>query len=143
MVIPRFIQQVQAGEPLTVFGDGEQTRCFLHVSDAVAAMMALAECDEALGQVFNVGSTEEISIYHLAKLVLEKMVEFSSISDQIDPKKGREYNKARIKFIPYEDAYAVGFEDMARRVPDTSKIFRFTGWETTKNLEDTLRDMIQ
>jgi UDP-glucose 4-epimerase len=142
MVIPRFIKQAQTGETLTVFGDGKQTRCFLHVSDAVAAMIALAECEEALGQVFNVGSTEEISIYQLAKLVIEKMVEFSTTKDGIHPDKGREDDKVRIEFIPYENAYAIGFEDMARRVPDTAKITRFTGWKPNNNLEDILHDMI-
>jgi UDP-glucose 4-epimerase len=131
MVIPRLIQQALKGEALTVYGDGQQTRCFLHVSDAVAAITTLAECEEAVGQVFNVGSTEEVSISELAGAVLR-------VTRRLKPAiKG-----ADIQYVSYENAYAVGFEDMRRRVPDIGKIKDTTGWQPEKNLQQILRDML-
>jgi UDP-glucose 4-epimerase len=131
MVIPRLIQQALKGEALTVYGDGQQTRCFLHVSDAVAAITTLAECEEAVGQVFNVGSTEEVSISELARAVLR-------VTRGLKPAiKG-----ADIQYVSYENAYAVGFEDMRRRVPDIGKIKDTTGWQPEKNLQQILRDML-
>jgi UDP-glucose 4-epimerase len=131
MVIPRLIQQALKGEALTVYGDGQQTRCFLHVSDAVAAITTLAECEEAVGQVFNVGSTEEVSISELARAVLR-------VTRRLKPAiKG-----ADIQYVSYENAYAVGFEDMRRRVPDIGKIKDTTGWQPEKNLQQILRDML-
>jgi UDP-glucose 4-epimerase len=131
MVIPRLIQQALKGEALTVYGDGQQTRCFLHVSDAVAAITTLAECEEAVGQVFNVGSTEEVSISELARAVLR-------VTRRLKPAiKG-----ADIQYVSYENAYAVGFEDMRRRVPDIGKIKHTTGWQPEKNLQQILRDML-
>jgi len=135
MVIPRFVQQALNGEPITVYGDGQQSRCFLHVNDAVQAIISLSECPEALGQVFNVGSEEEISILHLAQNVLSF----------VDKQRGNLSTKRmedRIVLIPYEKAYAEGFDDMRRRVPDISKIREFTNWQPSHSLEEILEDVI-
>jgi UDP-glucose 4-epimerase len=127
MVVPRFVQQALRGENLTVYGDGRQSRCFLHVRDAVAALIALAECPKAVGEVFNVGSTEEISILDMARRVLELT--------------GGDRN--RIVFVSYDQAYAAGFEDMFQRVPDITKVRRYTGWEPQCSLEVILQDVIK
>ena len=136
MVVPRFVQQALRGEALTVYGDGQQTRCFCDVQDAVRAIMGLAECPEAVGQVFNVGSTEEVTILELAEKVLHIVdtlhVERSTLNEE----------GGRIVFVPYEEAYEVGFEDMRRRVPDINKIKDMTGWEAQVSLEETLRRVI-
>jgi UDP-glucose 4-epimerase len=132
MVVPRLVQQTLAGEPLTVYGDGKQTRCFCDVADAVRAIVALAECDVAAGQVFNIGSTAEVSIVALAQRILE-------LTGDAGPRaRGRD----RVVFIPYEEAYEAGFEDMRRRVPDISKIEKATGWRPLIALDDTLRRVI-
>jgi len=130
MVIPRFVQQALKGEPLTIYGDGRQSRCFLHVQDAVEAILALAEAPEAVGEVFNIGSTAEVTIEALARQVIEM------VSGE------HEEAGSQVRFIPYEEAYAVGFEDMRRRVPDISKIRRVTGWVPKRSLEDTLKDIV-
>ena len=127
MVVPRFVQQALKGENLTVYGDGRQSRCFLHVLDAVAALIALAECPAAVGGVFNVGSTEEISILDMARRVLELT--------------GGDSN--RIIFVSYDQAYAAGFEDMFQRVPDIEKVRKYTGWEPRCSLEAILQDVIK
>lgn len=127
MVVPRLVRQALAGEPLTVYGDGSQSRCFLHVHDAVRAIVALANCPEAVGQVFNVGSTAEISILDLAQRVLA--VTGSNGSD------------GQIRFVPYSEAYGPGFEDMQRRVPDLSRIRQVTGWEAERGLDEILVDV--
>jgi UDP-glucose 4-epimerase len=137
MVVPRFVQQALRGEPLTVYGDGKQSRCFLHVQDAVEALIALAECPEGIGEVINVGSTEEISILNLAYKVLSlvnenRSTQRTSINHQGEP----------IIFVPYEQAYTTGFEDMFRRVPDISKIRRLIGWEPKYSLDKILQDVI-
>jgi UDP-glucose 4-epimerase len=129
MVIPRFVKQALAGEPLSVFGDGDQSRCFLHVKDTVAALVALSGCTKAAGQVFNVGSTHEVSMNALAQMVVDRAA--ASGSDPVE-----------IQHIPYDQAYAVGFEDMRRRVPDISKIREFTGWKPERSLENILEDVI-
>jgi UDP-glucose 4-epimerase len=134
MVIPRFVQQALRGEPLTVFGDGQQTRCFLHVRDAVAAILALSECPQAIGQVFNIGSTEEVPMLELAQKVLT-MVEQRGHPPQVK-------HSGEIAFIPYHQAYAEGFDDMQRRVPDISKISNLTGWQPTHSLTQILEDVI-
>jgi UDP-glucose 4-epimerase len=132
MVIPRFVQQALRGEPLMVYGDGRQTRCFIHVEDAVEAILALADCSEAVGEVFNIGGTEEISIEGLAHRIIE-----------IVKLRGNERSAAGdMQFVPYDEAYAVGFEDMHRRVPDVSKIKMFTGWESKRFLDQMLQDII-
>jgi len=107
MVLPRFVEQALRGEPITVFGSGRQTRCFADVSDVVRALLLLADHPAAVGQVFNVGNPEEISIGELAKLV-----------------KKQTRSESEIKLIPYDDAYQPGFEDMERRVPNIAKVSR-------------------
>jgi UDP-glucose 4-epimerase len=126
MVIPNFVRQALAGEPLTVHGDGEQRRCFCHVSDVVRAMVDLMETESAVGEVFNVGSTEEITISDLAKRVREAA--------------GSESDIVR---VPYEDAYEHGFEDMRRRIPDISKVGEVIGWRPTKSLSEILADVVE
>jgi UDP-glucose 4-epimerase len=125
MVIPRFVRQALAGEPLTVYGDGTQTRCFGHVSDVVAAMLGLLDRDDIAGDVFNVGSQEEISVLDLAQRVVAR-------TESCSP----------IELVPYEEAYGSGFEDMRRRVPDTSKIQGLLGWAPALRLEAILDEMI-
>jgi UDP-glucose 4-epimerase len=131
------VNQALAGEALSVYGDGSQTRCFLHVADAVAAITALANSPQAVGEVFNVGSTHEISIMDLARKVMEQVDAYRAVGRGVD--QARE----RIKLVPYEEAYEIGFEDMQRRVPDISKIRRTIGWAPTRSLEQTLEDVIQ
>lgn len=125
MVVPRFVRQALRGEPITVYGDGRQTRCFLDVRDAVRAITGLAEAPAAVGQVFNVGSTEEISILALAQRV-----------------KTLTTSPSEIVFIPYEQAYEEGFEDFQRRVPDISKIERLLGYRPQYSLDETLQSVI-
>ncbi len=130
MVVPRFVQQALRGESITVYGDGGQSRCFLNVHDAVAAIVALAEEPGAVGQVFNIGSTEEVTILGLAQQVL------NLVDNGGDP-------DARIVFVPYDQAYAVGFEDMRHRMPDTQKIHQLINWQPHYNLVDTLNQVIE
>jgi UDP-glucose 4-epimerase len=156
MVVPRFVEQALAGEPLTVYGDGSQTRCFLHVKDAVAAIVALAESPAAVGEVFNVGSTEEVSIRELAGQVLETVEGLGEGSlerlnvGRLERSRGERValeagagEGERVVFVPYNEAYEEGFEDMARRVPDVSKIRGVVGWKPSKSLEDTLVDIVR
>ena len=124
MVVPRFVEQALAGRPLTIYGDGTQRRCFCHVSDVVAALRALLASTEAEGQVFNVGTQEEISIGGLAEKVLAVT---GSSSDVV--------------VIPYDEAYEHGFEDMPRRVPDTARIRGLVGWEPTRDLDTIIKDV--
>ena len=130
MVIPRFVRQALAGEPLTVYGDGSQSRCFCNVSDSVRAIAGLAEAPEAVGRVFNIGSTEEVTILELARRTL------ALASD------GDDNWQQQIRFISYEDAYALGFEDMQRRVPDISRIGQTIGWSPRIPLDTTLQQVI-
>lgn len=135
MVIPRFAQQALKGENLNVYGDGLQSRCFLHVSDAVEAILALADCQDAVGKVFNVGAVDEITIRELAQKII-------ALSQQ---KTGMLADKAsgeRIAYIPYDQAYAVGFEDMRQRVPDISLIKQYTSWSPKHTLDDVLLDVL-
>ncbi len=125
MVIPRFVQQALRGESLTVYGDGRQSRCFLHVQDAVEAIVRLMELPSTAGEAFNLGSQEEVTIERLAQLVIQRTESRSSIVT-----------------IPYDQAYEEGFEDMARRVPDISKAKRFVGFTPTMNLSDILESVI-
>lgn len=124
MVIPRMIQQAVAGEPITVFGDGTQTRCFCHVADVVRAVIALLNESSAEGEAFNVGSTEEVSINELAERVIE-------VTD----------SRSTVVHIPYADAYSSGFEDIQRRVPDIGKVSALTGWQPTHNLQSILHEV--
>ncbi len=129
MVVPRFVKQALNGDPITVYGDGSQSRCFCNVHDVVRAIIGLMQNPAAIGEVFNVGSTEEISILELAQAVIREV-------------RGREaIEGADYVFIPYEEAYEPGFEDMARRVPDTGKIRRVIGWEPEIPLAETLRQV--
>lgn len=125
MVLPRFIRQAMRGEPLTVYGDGTQSRCFCHVRDAVDAILRLLDEERAEGDVFNVGSTEEVTMLQLAELVLEVVGSDSGI-----------------EFVPYERAYKTGFEDMRRRVPDISKIGTLIGWRPTQSLKEIIADVV-
>jgi UDP-glucose 4-epimerase len=165
MVVPRFVEQALAGKPLTLYGDGSQTRCFLHVKDAVAAIVALAGSPAAVGEVFNVGSTEEVSILELARRVLETVEALGggalegsdpsaalrtsvgtlerSLGVRADLGRGEASGDERIVFVPYDEAYEEGFEDMARRVPKTSKIREYVGWEPTRGLDEILEDVVR
>ncbi|MBX6313596.1 MAG: GDP-mannose 4,6-dehydratase [Isosphaeraceae bacterium] len=125
MVIPRFLAQGLAGEPITVYGDGTQTRCFAHVADVVSALIRLLEHPGARGDVFNVGSDEEISILRLAERV-----------------RALTGHRSEIRLIPYSEAYTAGFEDMLRRVPDLSKIQRLIGYRPTRSLDQILEDVL-
>lgn len=124
MVIPRFVRAAIENKPLKIFGDGSQSRVFCHVSDSVKAILALAVNDKAIGEVFNIGGKGEISILDLAKLIIKQT-----------------NSKSEITFTNYEDAYAPGFEEMARRVPDISKLTNFTGWEPTLSLDAIIKDV--
>jgi len=126
MVVPSFVQQTLLGHPITVYGDGEQTRCFTYVDDVVSALLQLMEHPQAVGEVFNVGNSEEISINDLAALV-KKLVGGNS----------------EIIHIPYEEAFEKGFEDMQRRVPDTTKIKKLIGFKPTVSLEESIKRIIE
>jgi UDP-glucose 4-epimerase len=125
MVIPRLVQQALRDQPLTVFGDGRQTRCFAHVADVVDALLRLLEDEASIGQTFNVGSSEEISIGRLAELIAAECGASSPI-----------------RLVPYDEVYGPGFEDMRRRVPDTTKLRTLTGWTPRRSLDDILTDAI-
>ncbi|MFP3897369.1 MAG: GDP-mannose 4,6-dehydratase [Anaerolineales bacterium] len=125
MVIPRFVQQALSGEPITVYGDGQQSRCFAYVGDVVEAMVALAREPSAVGEIFNIGSREEVTIKELAERIV-RLTESSS----------------EIVYIPYDEAYEEGFEDMRRRVPEIRKVKRYIGWEPSVDLEGILRCII-
>ncbi len=126
MVIPRFVQQALRGEPITVYGDGKQSRCFLHVEDAVRGLTALMDLPEAAGEAFNIGGQEEVTIEELARRVIALTASRSTVS-----------------YLPYDQAYEEGFEDMARRVPDTQKAHRAVGFAPTTRLNDILQDVIE
>ncbi len=125
MVLPSFARQAKANEPITVYGDGKQTRCFCHVGDTVRALAGLMRTEASYGQVFNIGGGREISMRALAELVRDTAG-----------------SKSEIVYVPYAEAYAAGFEDMMRRVPDTSKLRAHLGWEPQKSLEDIVRDVV-
>jgi UDP-glucose 4-epimerase len=137
MVFPRFVQKALRGEPLVVHGDGQQSRCFCDVADTVRAIIGLAESSAAVGRVFNVGSTHEVTILELARRVLE-LVD----NDSGSPGLTRDGQNDRIIFKPYELAYEAGFEDMRRRVPDVTRIRETIGWQTSITLDDTIRRVI-
>jgi UDP-glucose 4-epimerase len=125
MVLPTFARQALAGEPITVYGTGEQSRCFGHVKDAVEAVARLIESRDAVGQVFNIGSDEEVTINRLAELV---RAHAGSVSE--------------IVHLPYTEAYAEGFEDMTRRVPDVSKLERVIGFRPRTPLATIIADVV-
>ena len=124
MVVPRFVSAALKNEPLSVYGSGDQIRCFCHVDDAVRALLLVMDSDKAVGEVFNVGNNQQISIMELAKKVIELTGSTSSIEK-----------------IAYEKAYPEGFEDMQRRVPDISKIKQVLGWSPEINLDQIIKDI--
>jgi UDP-glucose 4-epimerase len=125
MVLPRFVKWALQGEPIQVYGDGEQSRCFCNVRDVIQAIHSLAETPKAVGEVFNIGSSEEISILELAERV-----------------KARANSASEIRLIPYEEAYETGFEDFRRRVPSLEKIRSAVEWEPTTSLDETIDQII-
>ena len=125
MVVPRFVRQALRDEPITVYGDGQQTRCFADVADVIWAISKLALHPDAIAQVFNIGATEEVTIQELAERVIE-------LSD----------SKSEIVFVPYDEAYAPGFEDMRRRVPSIERIHQLIGYSPKFTLDDTLKRVI-
>jgi len=125
MVVPRFVRWALAGEPIQVYGDGQQSRCFANVHDVVEAITRLGASEAVAGEVFNIGSSEEITIDALAQRVLARTGSASPVA-----------------YVPYEQAYEAGFEDMRRRVPDTSKIHAAVGWAPTTPLDETIDQII-
>jgi UDP-glucose 4-epimerase len=125
MVIPRFVRQALAGHNLTVYGDGTQSRCFTHVYDVVNAILQLRENDRAHGKVYNIGAPTEVTIRDLAQMVID-----------------RAGSKSRIVYVPYEEAYDEGFEELGRRVPDTTALHRLTGWRPTRSVQNAIDDVI-
>ena len=124
MVVPRFVSAALAGEPLEIYGTGEQSRCFCHVADAVAGMLSVIDSDQSVGSVYNIGNDREISIAALASLVISRLESKSAVVKK-----------------SYDDAYGAGFEDMQRRVPDISKIKSVTGWAPSRSLESIIDDI--
>ncbi|HEV8138608.1 MAG TPA: GDP-mannose 4,6-dehydratase [Pyrinomonadaceae bacterium] len=126
MVIPTFVKQALAGRAITVYGNGKQSRCFCYVGDVVAALVKLMDADNSVGEVFNIGSNQEISILDLAKRV-----------------KDLTRSESEIVFVPYDEAYEEGFEDMPRRIPDTSKVNKLVGFKPEKRLDEILQKVIE
>ena len=125
MVIPNFVQQALTHKPITVFGDGQQSRSFAHVGDVTGALLGLMKAEGAVGQVFNIGNNEEVTISDLAKLVKEMAS-----------------SRSEIQYIPYDEAYEEGFEDMMRRVPDIRKISDLIGYKPTYSLREIVESVI-
>jgi UDP-glucose 4-epimerase len=126
MVIPRFVSQAIKGEPITVYGTGQQTRCFCYVGDAVDGILALVDHPEASGRAYNIGGTEEVSMEQLAQRVVEAVGSGS-----------------KVRYVPYDEAYEEGFEDMQRRVPDTTRARDLVGFEPTVPLDEILRLVVE
>lgn len=124
MVVPRFVAAALDNEEITIYGDGNQTRCFGHVADIIDALISVANSEKTIGTVVNIGNDEEISINDLAKKIIE-------MTD----------SKSKIVYLSYADAYKSGFEDMERRVPNIQRIKKLTGWAPTRNLETIIRDV--
>ena len=122
MVLPRFIAAAKAGESLKVFGDGKQSRCFGFVHDVVEALVRLQNCQKARGEIFNIGGTEEVSMLELARLVVKTLG-----------------SKSKIELIPYDQAYAPGFDDMRRRKPLVEKLERFVKFKPRTPLREIIR----
>ena len=125
MVIPTFVRQALAGQPITVYGNGKQSRCFTHVTDVVGALIALMDHAGAVGEVYNIGSTEEVTI--------------AALAEQVRSLAG---TRSEIVYVPYEEAYEAGFEDMPRRVPDISKVAAAIGYRPTRSLTQILESVI-
>lgn len=126
MVIPRFVQRAMLGEPIVVYGDGAQSRCFNHVTDAVDGVVRLLNAPEAYGEVFNVGNTNEITIADLAHRVKELA-----------------HSDSEIQFVPFSEVFAHGFEDMRRRTPDLSKIRRVVGYDPKHSIDEIITSVIE
>ena len=124
MVLPRFVKSALTGEPLQVYGSGDQIRCFCHVSDAVRALILIMDSTKTIGQVFNVGNNQQVSIMHLA----ERVIQVTN-------------SKSNIVKVAYEEVYPEGFEDMQMRVPDISKIKKVLGWTPEINLDQIIKDI--
>ena len=124
MVVPRFVKFALNNEPITIYGSGEQTRCFGHVHDAIEAVIKIAFADNTIGKVINVGNNFEISINNLAKKIIEQT-----------------NSKSQIVYVPYEEAYGDGFEDMERRVPNIELIKSLVGWEPKRDLSTMISDI--
>ncbi len=124
MVVPRFIEAALKNEPLSIYGSGEQIRCFCHVSDVIRALLLVIDSDQAVGEVFNIGNNQQSSINQLADRVISLLG-----------------SKSKIEKIPYADAYPQGFEDIQRRVPDISKIKRVLGWSPQLDLDQIIKDI--
>jgi UDP-glucose 4-epimerase len=125
MVIPTLVKQALSGRPITVYGDGSQTRCFGYVGDVIGALVKLMDHPDAVGEVYNIGSVEEVSVLDVAKRVKELT-----------------QSDSEIVFVPYDQAYGEGFEDMPRRVPDTAKVGSLIGYKPTVDLDGILREVI-
>ena len=126
MVIPRFVSMALKNEPITIYGSGEQTRCFGHVYDVIDAVVAVAFSDKTIGKVVNIGNNFEISMNDLAKKIIEETG-----------------SKSEIKYIPYSEAYGDGFEDMERRVPNIDLIKSLTGWQPKRDLTQIIKDVAE
>ena len=124
MVVPRFVQAALAGQPITIYGDGTQSRVFCHVADAVKAILFLAADDKSIGEVYNIGGVGETTIKQLAEKIIERTKSISAIT-----------------YTAYDDAYPAGYEDMQRRVPDTTKIKNAIGWSPAHNLDSIIDDV--
>jgi UDP-glucose 4-epimerase len=125
MVVPRLVRQAIAGQDVTVYGDGTQSRCFLHVDDTVAAILGLSDHPQATGRMFNVGNPEPISILALAERIIE-----------------RSGSSSRIVFVPYDEAYGEGFEELGERVPDITALQELLDWRPQRSLDQALDDVI-
>ena len=124
MVVPRFVQSALAGQPITIYGDGTQSRVFCHVADAVKAILFLAADDKSIGEVYNIGGVGETTIKQLAEKIIERTKSTSAIT-----------------YTAYDDAYPAGYEDMQRRVPDTTKIKNAIGWSPEHTLDSIIDDV--
>jgi len=124
MVVPRFVKAALTDEPITIYGDGNQTRCFAHVFDVVDAVIDIAFAENTIGKVINIGNDFEISINDLAKKIINET-----------------NSNSEIVYVPYLEAYGDGFEDMARRVPNIGLIKRLVGWEPKRNLSSIISDI--
>jgi UDP-glucose 4-epimerase len=125
MVLPRFVRQALAGDELTVYGNGTQTRCFAHVHDVAQALLLLVESEGAVGRVFNVGAETEIAIVELARRIIERTGSASAV-----------------RLVPYDEAYEEGFEELGRRRPDTTAVRKLTGWAPARTVDDAIDDVI-
>jgi UDP-glucose 4-epimerase len=126
MVIPRFVSQAIKGEPITVYGTGAQTRCFCYVGDVVDGLLALVDHPEASGRAYNLGGSEEVSMEHLARRIIDTVG-----------------SSSKIRYVPYDEAYEEGFEDMQRRVPDTTRARELVGFTPQVGLEEILRMVVE